>query len=99
PANLEGVPVTRREILSWASYDVANSTYATVIATAVYNAYFVKVIVQQGASSAQTHGEGTLLLDLVIAISSALVALSAPVLGTMADATASKKKMLLGSTF
>ena len=37
-------PVTRREIFAWASLDFANSGYTTVVLTAVFNAYFVGVV-------------------------------------------------------
>ena len=36
--------VRRREVLSWAGYDFANSGYTTVVLTAVFNAYFVGVV-------------------------------------------------------
>lgn len=88
-------PAGLGEIMAWACYDVANSTYATVVATAVYNAYFVNVIAAQaGVPKAQ----GTFLLTLVIATSSILVLLTAPILGTIGDATAQKKRMLFFST-
>ena len=35
--------VRRREILAWSLYDFANSGYATVVLTAVYNVFFVDV--------------------------------------------------------
>jgi UMF1 family MFS transporter len=89
-------PAKRGEILAWASYDVANSTYATVVATAVYNAHFVNVI------AANLPGRGpafpSMMLELMIAVSSAVIVISAPVIGTICDATASKKKMLFWST-
>ncbi len=87
----------RKEILAWASYDIANSTYGTVVATAVYNAYFANVIA--GPSSGLEKGVGTLLLTVVICISSLAIVLTAPIVGTISDATASKKRMLFYSTF
>lgn len=91
-----GRKATRGEICAWAMYDVANATYGTVVATAVYNAYFVNVIA--GRAQGIGTGTGTLLLTVVICISSLAIVFSAPVIGTIADATASKKKMLLIST-
>ena len=38
------IPVTSREVWSWAMYDFANSGYTTVVITAIFNAYFVSVI-------------------------------------------------------
>ena len=54
--------VKPRELWSWAAYDFANSGYTTVVLTAVFNTYFVSVIV--GDSD-----YGTLLWTVVIAIS------------------------------
>lgn len=87
----------RKEILAWASYDIANSTYATIVATAVYNAYFANVIA--GPASGLEKGVGTLLLTAVICVSSIAIVLSAPIIGTISDATASKKTLLFYSTF
>ncbi len=86
----------RGEICAWAMYDVANATYGTVVATAVYNAYFVNVIA--GRAPGIGSGIGTSLLTMVICISSLAIVFTAPVIGTIADATASKKKLLLFST-
>ena len=82
-------PAQRREILSWAMYDFANSGYTTVVMTAVFNAYFVAVIAAAAQQSA------TFLWTLAVAISNAIVLCSAPVIGAIADQLAIKKKMLL----
>jgi UMF1 family MFS transporter len=87
---------TRGEICAWAAYDIANSTYGTIVATAVYNAYFVSVVA--GRAPGIDHGQATLLLTLVISAASLLVVVSAPVVGAIADATASKKLLLIYST-
>lgn len=87
---------TKGEIAAWAAYDIANATYGTVVATAVYNAYFVDVICGQSAGGKEL---GTFLLSVVIIPVSALaIVLTAPVLGTIVDATASKKRMLFVTT-
>lgn len=90
-------PAKRGEILAWASYDIANSTYGTVVATAVYNAYFVHVIADKVGDA--RHSSGTLLLSTIIFISSMAIVFSAPVIGTIADATGWKKKLLAVSTW
>jgi len=84
------------EILAWAAYDVANSTYGTVVCTAVYNAYYVHVIT--GAGSGLPEGVGTLLLTAIICLSSLAVVATAPIVGTICDATARKKRVLFIST-
>lgn len=87
----------RGEILAWASYDVANSVYGTVVATAVYNAYFVEEIA--GHSPGFTHGAAAALLTASIFVSSLVNVFSAPLIGTISDARAAKKKLLFCSTF
>jgi len=80
--------VTRREAWAWAMYDFANSGYTTVVITAVFSAYFVAVVAE-GATW------GTLAWTSAIALSYALIILSAPLLGAYADAYACKKRLLL----
>jgi UMF1 family MFS transporter len=72
-------------------YDFANSGYTTVVITAVFNAYFVKVV-------AGGEDWGTFAWALALSISYALVIFSAPILGAYADAHAAKKKLLAITT-
>ena len=83
--------VSHREAWAWAMYDFANSGYTTVVITAVFSAYFVAVVAE-GATW------GTLAWTSAIALSYALIILSAPLLGAYADAYACKKRLLLFST-
>ncbi|HPV24034.1 MAG TPA: MFS transporter, partial [Casimicrobium sp.] len=85
------LPVTRREVWSWAMYDFANSGYTTVVITAIFNAFFVGVVAG-GADWA------TLLWTTVVAISYVIVMLVGPVLGAWADRRAAKKRVLFWST-
>lgn len=89
-------PASRRERFAWCMYDFANSGYTTVVLTAVFNAYFVGVV----ASSVNDHQDGTatLLWTIAIAIANGLVLICAPVLGAIADHSASKKRFLIIST-
>ncbi|MFQ6023469.1 MAG: MFS transporter [Acidiferrobacterales bacterium] len=84
----------RREIFAWAMFDFANSGYTTVVLTAIFNAYFVSVVAASNDSSAT----GTLLWTVAIAIANALVLISAPVLGAIADHRADKKRFLAVTT-
>ncbi len=86
-------PHHRREIWGWAMYDFANSGYTTVVLTAVYNAYFVGVV----AGDLGT-GRATLLWTLALGLSNALVILSAPLIGAIADARHAKKRFLAVTT-
>ncbi len=76
-----------RERRSWYFYDFGNSAYAAVVLLAVYSAYFKGEVVG-GA-------EGTRLWGIAVGIAMLLVALTAPVLGAIADYAGTKKKILL----
>ena len=84
---------TRRGRFAWCMYDFANSGYTTVILTAIFNAYFVGVV----AAGSGT-GHATLLWTLTIAAANALVLLSAPVVGAIADYSSAKKRFLVVTT-
>jgi UMF1 family MFS transporter len=78
---------TRRERWAWYLYDFGNSAYASVVLLAVYSAYFKDQVVG-GA-------EGTRMWGLALGIAMLVVALISPILGAIADFTASKKRFLL----
>jgi UMF1 family MFS transporter len=86
---------SRREILAWAMYDFANSGYTTVVLTAIFNAYFVGVVAGNGPGG---DGRATLLWSMAMALTHALVLVSAPVIGAIADFSAAKKRFLAAST-
>jgi UMF1 family MFS transporter len=85
----------RREILAWAMFDFANSGYTTVVLTTIFNAYFVGVVAGNGRD---TDGTATLLWSIAVGLANALVLVSAPVLGAIADFGAHKKRFLAVST-
>ena len=80
-----------REVWAWAMYDFANSGYTTVVITAIFNAYFVAVV-------AGNQPWGTFAWTAALALSYALIMLTAPLVGAYADLHAAKKKLLLIST-
>ncbi len=80
--------VKKREVFGWAMYDFANSGYTTVVITAVFAAYFVGGIAK-GAEWA------TFAWTLALSISYAIVMLTMPSLGAIADMRAAKKKLLM----
>jgi UMF1 family MFS transporter len=79
------------EVLAWAFYDFANSGYTTVVITAVFNAYFVAEVAGRAPWA-------TLAWTSALAVSYALIMLTAPVIGAYADAHAAKKRLLLFTT-
>jgi len=83
--------VSRREVFSWAMYDFANSGYSTVVITAVFNAYFVAEVAGRAPWA-------TFAWTCALAVSYALIMLTAPLIGAYADAHAAKKRLLLLTT-
>ncbi|HSE00088.1 MAG TPA: MFS transporter [Burkholderiales bacterium] len=79
------------EVFSWAMYDFANSGYTTVVITAVFNAYFVAVVAGNAPWA-------TFAWTAALAISYALIVVTAPVIGAYADVHAAKKRLLLVTT-
>jgi len=83
--------VRPREVWSWALYDFANSGYTTVVITALFSAYFV-------AEVAGNAPWATFAWTSALALSYALIMVTAPPLGAWADRHAAKKHLLLMST-
>jgi MFS transporter, UMF1 family len=88
PKNTLAADVRPIEVWAWAMYDFANSGYTTVVITALFNAYFVGVV----AAGADW---GTFAWTGALAASYALVVVTAPAIGAIADAYAWKKRVLL----
>jgi len=76
----------RRQRWAWYLYDFGNSAYAAVVLLAVYSAYF-KGSVVGGA-------EGSRLWGIAVGIAMLVVAVTSPVLGTLADFSGAKKRIL-----
>jgi UMF1 family MFS transporter len=86
----------RRELFAWAMYDFANSGYTTVVLTAIFNAYFVGVVA--GGTGGFSEGTATLLWTVAVSLPNALVLISAPILGAIADHRATKRRFLFTTT-
>ena len=76
----------KKERWAWYLYDFGNSAYAGVVLLAVYSAYFKGTVVG-GA-------RGSFLWGLAIGIAMLVVAVIAPILGTIADFSGKKKVFL-----
>ena len=72
-------------------YDFANSGYTTVVVTAIFNAYFV-------ASVAGNADWASLAWSGALAVSYALIMLTAPAIGAYADLKLAKKRLLALTT-
>ncbi len=69
-------------------YDFANSAFTTIIVTVVYSVYFIHSVV--GGQP----GYGEMLWGRAVGISMTMVALTAPIMGAVADFSRAKKRML-----
>jgi MFS transporter, UMF1 family len=86
---LEKLGLHRPELRAWAMYDWAVSGLQTVIVTAVFPIYFVKVV------AADLPGSGAVQqIARANAVALTIVALLSPLLGAVADYSASKKRFL-----
>ncbi|MDA9951050.1 MFS transporter [Oligoflexaceae bacterium] len=83
----------RKEVVGWCLFDVANSSYTTIIITVFFGRIFSEIIV--GADSDGQFQTGNLYWSLLLSSSWALTALSGPLFGAMADSS-SRRKTFLG---
>ena len=79
---------TKWEVFSWTLYDFANTAYTVMIVTFVYGVYFKKIV-------CQGQPWGDFLWGLNATTSLSIVAVTAPVLGAMADHARGKKFFLI----
>lgn len=80
-----------RARLAWAVYDWASNGFATVIASFVFSAYFIRAVAEDVAT-------GTSQWGTAMAVSGLAVALLAPLAGALADRGGPVKPWLAGAT-
>ncbi len=80
--------LNKKHIISWTLFDFANSSYSAVIAAVVFPVYYANTIVGNET------GLGDLWWGRAISVSMALVALSSPFMGGIADYGGIRKKFL-----
>ncbi|HUQ01277.1 MAG TPA: MFS transporter [Kofleriaceae bacterium] len=80
----------RRELRAWAAYDWANSAFITVVVSAVFPIFFVKV-----AGQPMLEAESSRRFTIATTIALAIAAVLAPILGAIADRAPVKKRFLL----
>src|SRR4030066_1974350 len=79
--------LNKKHIASWVLFDFANSSYSAVIAAVVFPVYYVNSIVGNET------GLGDLWWGRAISASMAVVALSSPFLGGIADYSGLRKRL------
>lgn len=80
---------SRAERFAWCLFDFANSPYNTIVVTFVYARFFAHVLVAD-------HDAGELYWSWALTLSGLIVAIASPLLGALADRSASKRRYLLG---
>jgi MFS transporter, UMF1 family len=85
--------MNRRQVVAWTLYDFANSSFAAVIAATIYATYYAQVVV------GNVHGEGDLWWGRLISASMAIVALTSPILGGIADRAGIRKRLFCAATY
>ncbi len=90
-----GTKNDRRTLFGWAMYDWANSAYATTVAGALLPAFFAEEVVPDGGFEVFGRAvEGETLWAAVVGVGAFVLFLATPVLGAIADFTASKRRFL-----
>ncbi len=85
--------MNRRQVLAWTLYDFANSSFAAVIAATIYPAYYAQSVV------GNARGDGDLWWGRLVSISMAIVALTSPFLGAIADHAGVRKRLFFATTY
>jgi len=84
--------VNPRAIAAWTLYDFANSAFAAVIFATIYAAYYALAVV------GNERGAGDLWWGRVVSVSMALVAVTSPFLGGVADRAGVRRPLFIGFT-
>ena len=87
----------KKQILGWCMFDVANSSYTTIIITVAFNVVFSQLIVGPDSDNPETYSRGNFLWSMTIATAALLTALSAPLMGALSDIGKRRKLFLAGS--
>jgi UMF1 family MFS transporter len=93
------VKTDERTIFGWCMYNWANHSFATTILAAVLPIYFVSIVPKGGVDITilgfTVHTFATPLWSYSITLAMVIVALSAPILGAIADSSQGKRKFLI----
>jgi UMF1 family MFS transporter len=83
------LPATRREIVAWAMFDFANSSYTTIVVTFFFSIVFTKLIAAGPAAD--------LWWGRALTVSNVIVLLLSPLVGAIADESGRKKAFLFAT--
>jgi UMF1 family MFS transporter len=82
-------PVARREIVAWAMFDFANSSYTTIIVTVAFAVFFRQVVASGPNADA--------MWGFAVSLANTIVLLLSPLMGAVADESGRKKHFLFTS--
>ena len=82
----------KREIFGWAFFDFANSSYVTVVITAIYSSFFVKYVIPEDHASPNSLWSGIITVGTIVAM------LLSPIAGAICDLAGKKKGYLIAAT-
>ena len=85
--------MNRKAVVAWALYDFANHAFVAVIPATVYSKYYALSVV------GNERGDGDFWWGLSVTVSMAIVALSSPPLGAIADRAGVRKRFLFLLTY
>jgi UMF1 family MFS transporter len=84
------------QVWAWATYDFANSAFATTILAVIFNSYYAGVVAggKSGVFLLGLRVPGASLFTLFVALGMIVIAVAAPVLAALSDLQHIKKRML-----
>ena len=82
-------PLRQRRVVAWALYDWANSSFATTVMVVFFPLFF-----KQEWTAGQSAAESTFWLGITNGVSSFVLAVTAPWLGTLADKSGAHMRLL-----
>lgn len=80
--------MNRKQVGAWALFDFANSIYPAVVQTAVFSIFYTTVVVGNDT------GRGDFWWGLAVSVSALIVAVSAPLMGAIADRSGVRKRLM-----
>jgi UMF1 family MFS transporter len=80
--------MNREQVGAWALFDFANSIYPAVVQTAVFSIFYTEVVVGNDT------GRGDSWWGFAVSTSALIVALSAPLMGAIADRSGVRKRLM-----
>jgi UMF1 family MFS transporter len=96
-------PRRKKAIFGWCMYDWANSAFATSILAAILPVYFATLVPEEGIAvqwgTLKITTQASALWAYGVSFSCFVTALTAPILGALADFAGYKKRFLFGFTY